>query len=443
MAGNLIIPRVRVTWGDINLSAYNGSGPFPQGSPLVYDIETDLQSQTQAPTATMKWDPTGPGFAEYEKFISSSTYMESRIYIEFFFVGGKRLRMPFVWSGQSINYGNDMAVTVSMKTELDGLINANIRNVTQAFDEKKGASFISSLNRGVTQFKIENKNIIRYNETAKKDMEKAKIITNYGQDQTFGAFVSNTVQQNGNTAFANNIEEPNISIFPPFSWDKNGEVKNGATEIKAGEGPKPELRYGYLIGPSLINSLTRKSEWVPPQQTTQNTPGTQTRARDKKTGRYTSQTPATAAQVQASRSSGSSSSPLGTASARANPGIQNKDNPDGATKQNILQQEGTAQLSFQTFLVPVLVGLKPHDILYVPSLKGSYIEDWIVDTVSYDQNDGNVSISVSAKRIQGLGTPMNKPQADKFLAFAEEQNLIGPNATLEAWEAYAWGLQRT
>ena len=30
MAGNLIIPRVRVTWGDVNLSAYNGKGGFPK-----------------------------------------------------------------------------------------------------------------------------------------------------------------------------------------------------------------------------------------------------------------------------------------------------------------------------------------------------------------------------------------------------------------------------
>lgn len=443
MAGNLILPRVRVTWGDVNLSAYNGSGPFPQGSPLVYDVEIDLQSQTQAPTATMKWDPTGPGFAEYEEFISSSNYMESRIYIEYFYVNGKRLRMPFVWSGQSISYGNDMSVTVSMKTELDGLVNANIRNVAQAFDEKKGASFLSSLDRGITQYKIDNKNILRYNSTAKKDLEKAKIVTNYGQDQTFGAFVANTVQQNGNTAFANNIEEPNISIYPPFSWDGDGEVKNGATEIGVGESPKPEVRYGYLLGPSIINSLTRKSEWIPPQQTTQNTPHTQTRARDPRTGRFTSQTPATVGQLQTSKSANPSSSPLGPANGRTNPGIANKDNPDGPTKQNLLQDEGTAQLSFETFLVPVLVGLKPQDILYIPSLKGDFIEDWIVDTVSYDQNDGKVNISVSAKRVQGLGTPMNKKQADKFLAYAKAQNLVGPNATLDAWESYAWGLQRT
>ena len=438
MAGNLIIPRMRVTWGDINLSAYNGSGPFPVGSPLVYDVEVQLQSQTQSPTGSMKWDPTGPGFAVYEQFISSEKYLTSRIFVDVLYFGGKKLRLAFVWAGQSINYGNDMSVTVMLKTELDGLINANIRNVAQAYDEKKGGSGIDSINKGIQQYKISNQNIVRYNAKAKQDLEKMKILTNYAQDQTFGAFVSNTVQQNGNLAFANNIEEPNVSIYTPFSWDKDGEVLNAATSIGVDQGPKPENRYGYIVGPSIITTLTRKSEWQPPQQTTQNTPNTQIRATNQKTSQSTKGTPATVKQQE--ETAKPSSAVLGTALARPNPGVQNKDNPDGPTKQNILQQEGTAEMSFSTYLCPVLVGIKPLDIVYIPSLKGDYMEDWIVDTVSYDQSDGNTALSVSAKRSLGLGTPMNPASAKKFLDFAKQNNLVGPNATLAAWEKYAWSL---
>ena len=438
MAGNLIIPRMRVTWGDLNLSAYNGTGPFPAGSPLVYDVEVQLQSQTQSPTGSMKWDPTGPGFAIYEQLISDEKYLTSRIFVDVLYCGGKKLRLAFVWSGQSINYGNDMSVTVMLKTELDGLINANIRNVTQAYDEKKGGSGIDSINKGIEQYKITNKELVRYNAKAKQDLEKMKILTNYAQDQTFGAFVSNTVQQNGNIAFANNIEEPNVSIYTPYSWDKDGEVLNAATAIGVDQGPKPENRYGYIVGPAIITTLSRKSEWQPPQQTTQNTPNTQIRARDPKTGQFIKGTPAAVKQQEDTTKP--SSAVLGTANARPNPGIQNKDNPDGPTKQNILQQEGTADMNFSTYLCPVLVGIKPNDIVYIPSLKGDYIEDWIVDTVSYDQSDGNVTLSVSAKRTLGLGTPMNPKPAKLFLDFAKQNNLVGTNATLESWEKYAWSL---
>jgi hypothetical protein len=90
-------------------------------------------------------------------------------------------------------------------------------------------------------------------------------------------------------------------------------------------------------------------------------------------------------------------------------------------------------------MCPLLVGLKPHDILYIPSLNGKFIEDWIVQSVGYSQQNGNVEVSVQATRVLGLGAPMNKTEGEKFLKRASDLGLVGPNATLEAWDAYAWG----
>jgi hypothetical protein len=438
MAGNLIQPRVRVSWSGINLSAYSGTQGFPKDTPAVYDVEVQLQSQTQAPTATMKWDPTGPGFALYESFISNPDYMKSRIFIDFFYAGGKRIRMAFVWSGQSISYGNDMTVTVKMKTELDGLINGNIRNNAQAHDEKKGESYLNALKKLQTQYSIQT-DIVKYEPKAKTSMEKATLQNAYGNDQTYGAAVANVVQQNGNTVFANNIGEPNLVVFAPFSWKpEQNTVLNGVSELPPGTDPKPDQRYGYIVGPSIIDSLVRETEWKPPQQTKQNTPNTQAKASNSKTARSTNQKPAVSAQVQLTNSAKPGSSPQGTANARANPGVKNLNNPDGPTKQNALEDERTASMSFQTMLCPALGGIKPYDVVYIPSLTGDYIEDWIVESVSYDQNDGNVSVSVQGTREYGLGTPMDAKNAEVFKKYAIEQGLIGPNATLEAWDRYAW-----
>jgi hypothetical protein len=447
MAGNLIQPRVRVSWAGINLSSYDGPGDFPKETPAVYDVEVQLQSQTQAPTASMKWDPTGPGFSLYESFISNPEYMKSRIFIDFFYAGGKRIRMAFVWSGQSISYGNDMTVTVKMKTELDGLINGNIRSNGQAHDEKKGESYLNALKKLQTQYGIQE-NLLRYEPKAKTSMEKATIQSAYGNDQTYGAAVANVVQQNGNTVFANNIGEPNLVVFAPFSWKpEQNTVLNGVTELPPGTDPKPDQRYGYIVGPSIIDSLVRETEWKPPQQTKQNNPSTQAKARNSKTARSTQQKPATSAQVRLTNSTRPGSSPQGTANARANPGISNVYNPDGPTKQNFLEDERTASMTFQTMLCPALVGIKPYDVVYIPSFgkidpetkKYVYFtEDWIVESVSYDQNDGNVSISVQGTREYGLGAAMDKKNADKFEKYAIEQGLIGPNATLDNWDKYAW-----
>ena len=438
MTGNLIIPRVRVTWGDINLSAYNGKGDFPQGHPLVYDVEVDLQDSAQGPTARMKWDPTGPGFSVYEQLVSDEKYMQSIIFIEFFYLRGKRIRFAFVWSGQSINYGNDMSVTVMMVAELAGLINWNVRNAAQAFDEKKGASFIDSINKGIKQFGV-SESLVKYNEVAKKDLQRAKLTANYsgGNDQTFGAFISSTVEQNGNNAFASNIEEASVVVYPPYSWDQGVIVEDGS-KIPFGTSPKPEVRYGYFLGPSIIKSIQRASEWKPPQQTNKKTPATQTKPQRKTTSKQ--QKPASAQQTQAQKSAGKTSSPLGTANARANPGIINKENPDGPEKQLLLNEEKSGTLSFETMMTPVLVGIKPYDILYIPSFNGDFIEDWQVTSVSYDQNDGNVSVSVSAGRKAGTSDPMVTSQAEKFKGIAKSLNLTGPNATLDAWDSYAWSL---
>jgi hypothetical protein len=369
----------------------------------------------------------------YERLIGDEEQLQKIIFVDFYYSGGKRLRLAFVWAGQSISYGNDMTVNIVLKSELDGLINSNLRNVAQAYN--KGETFLNSLAKAAKQYDIPL-SLVRYNDVAKRDLEKAKLLTNYGQDQTFGAFVANTVQQNGNIAFANNIEAANIVVYPPFSWNKDTKVLNAATDIPIHQGPKPENRYGYILGPSLITSVRRESQWLPPQQTTHITPNTQRRVNSLPISGKLRRS----AQVKANRTARPTSAVLGTANARANPGVQNKDNPDGPTKQDILNQEGTAALQLETYMCPVLTGIKPLDIIYIPSLKGDFIEDWIVDSVSYDQNDGRISLSISAKRTLGLGTPMVDAAAQEFLKYAKTNNLVGPTATLDAWDRYAWSL---
>jgi hypothetical protein len=435
-------------WGDINLSSYNGTLKFEKNYPLVYDVQVDLSAENDGPTAEMKWDPTGPGFAVYEWFISQPEYMKTQITIEYFYPGGKKVVFVFVWSGQSINYGNDMSVTVKMVSELAGLINANLRNTAQAYDEKTGASALTVYKKAQKQFGLEKfDKLVQFNEASLAYANKAKIISSYGNDWTFGNNIANIAKQTGDVAFATNVGQASVVIMPPFSFLEKGgtpqTVLNGATAIGPGQLPDQTKRYGYLLGPSLFNSITRTSNWKPPQQDNSKTPGGQPKARDAATGRFTTQAPANAAQVAQSNTSGAAartSSPLGTTNNRASLGIQNKDNPFGQDRQNALNDEKSSELSMDTLMCPVLVGIKPHDIIYVPSLTGKYIEDWIVQSVEYSQDDGRINISLRATRVLGLGTAMNEKAAEVFTKFAKSQNLIGPNATLDAWDKYAWSL---
>ena len=442
MTGNLIQARVRVLWGGTNLTSWDGKVDFPKGEPVVYDVEVNLSAETEGPTATMKWNPTGPGMTVYEYFIGNKTALGTQITIEYFYPGGKKVVFVFIWTGQSISYGNDMTIQVKMQSELAGLVNANLRNSAHVDTTNAGISGISAINYVTKQFALEKfKDLIRYESTAKRDLEKAKIATNYANDTTYGAQISNIAQQTGNVAFANNIGKANIVLFAPFSWNKKTQVKNGVTDIKPGAMPDPAVRFGYLLGPSLINTITRTIEWKQPQQTNSYTPNTQIKADppQNKSGEANQQIPSPP-QTNTTKTQTPTQSPLGTSANRSSPGIGNKDNPDQVPKQNALNLEKQSTLSLSTYLVPALVGIKPHDIIYIPSLKGDFIEDWIVQSVDYNQNDGKVEISIQASRVYGQANPMNPLSANKFKDFAERNGLVGKNATLSKWEEYAWSL---
>ena len=69
-------------------------------------------------------------------------------------------------------------------------------------------------------------------------------------------------------------------------------------------------------------------------------------------------------------------------------------------------------------------------------------EDWEVKSVGYNQKDGKVTVNIQATRTFAISSPMNKTAYDKFLAFAKEKGLVGENASLENWDAYAWGVSK-
>lgn len=446
--GFLRSPRVRVLWGKINLSSYDGDQVyFPKSTPVVYDVQVDLQAEGEGPTASMKWDPTGPGYKLYEWFISQPQYMKTQITIEYFYPRGKKVTFVFVWSGQEINYGNDMAVTIKMVSELAGLINANPRATAQAYDEKTGAAALTVYKKAQAQFGLTKfPKLLQFNPTSLAYANRAKITASYGADWTFGNNISNIAKQTGDMVMGINIGQAALIVMPPFSFPNgNGteEVLNGATAILPGQLPDPLKRYGYLLGPSIINSMQRTYNWKPPQQDNTNNPSTQPLAKKPATAAAQQQSPALAPQAASANPTAAAartSSPLGISGNRASPNILNKDNPLAQFRQDALNDEKASELSLETMMVPVLVGIKPHDIVYIPSLTGDFIEDWIVQAVGYSQNNGQVTVNIRATRLLGWGQPMNKKAAEVFETFAREKGLTGPNASLEAWDAYAWGL---
>ena len=442
--GYLRSPRVRVLWGDVNLSSYTGGNGIPSGNPLVYDVQVDLSSEANGPRATMKWDPTGPGMAVYESFISDETLLKTQIIIEFFYSDGKKISFVFIWTGQSINYGNNMDVTVKMQSELAGLINATPRSTAQSYDENTGSGMSEVVKKTIEQYGLTGyPDIVGYGPGVVEQFSKIKVLNAYGKDWTFGANMAHLAKQGGYILFPNNIGTTNVIFFAPYSWAGGADLEavNPVTAISPAV-IDPALRNGYILGPSLIDSMTRQSDWKPPQQSRGSNPNTQAFPSDPEKASTDTRTPASAPQNAEANAQGAAkptSSPIGVSNGAASPNIAFKENPEGPARIIALNQEKVATLSLNTFMVPLLCGIKPNDIIFVPSLTGSYMEDWIVQSVGYRQTNGGVDLSIQASRVYGQGVAMNQLYADQFLALANGLGLTGPNASLGAWDKYAWG----
>jgi hypothetical protein len=444
MAGNLIIPRVEVYWGKVNLTSYDGNGNYPTGEPLVYKVECTLPREADNPSGSMLWAPTAGAYKVYEELLKNNA--DDQIVTTFGYPGKKKISMVWIWGGNQYTYGNSMALRVTLLSELSGLINATTRSVANNADESMAMQ--SAIKKTEKSFAVEKFKLIRYTADAQKDLESNKILNQYTRDTTFVSAINNIVKENGNYVFSTNIVSDKVTsdsspitgrtetasklvVFTPFQYDGKADVVLDGQSVGYNQFFDPAKRYGYLIGPSIINTMERTFRWSPPQQMQAPTP--KKTANPSKTGKKRGKKAPVETQVSRSEGTGAVRN---TALAASNPGISVARDSVGPDKQIFQQEEAAAQLSFNTFLVPALVGIKPYDIVYIPSLNPQGvgdIEDWIVNTVDYNQTDGGVDISVTASRTYGIpATLMSQASGQKFLEKAKTLS------TLEKWEEYAW-----
>jgi hypothetical protein len=97
-----------------------------------------------------------------------------------------------------------------------------------------------------------------------------------------------------------------------------------------------------------------------------------------------------------------------------------------------MNEEEGVKMDSQIFMCPAITGIKPQDVVYVPSLTGKIIEDYKVTSVTYSQDGGTFAVSIQGCRPYGLNTSMYPEEAEKFLQKAKTLQ------TLSDWEHFAW-----
>lgn len=468
MALSLRIPRVEVFWGKVNLSFYTegGEGDPLYGEPLVFNVSVNLTESGQNPTGSMMWNPTGAAYKVYEKLLSEST--DQVITVRFYYLDGRSITFAFVWSGQQEEYGINMGLKVMLSSELDGLTNGILKCTAQADEE--GFSMTEAITEYEKFFGVDEFKLVEYTPKAKQDMEKTKVQSAYNQSMKFYDSISGVAEENGNLVFPTNIGQAKLVVFTPYKWDKEATVGELGPEEQS---PDPKQRYGYFLGPCLVDTISKQSQWQPPQKkqtlsitttqalqppaTTGSSPSAQTGgtagsaaqtggtaggaaatsvpgATSTTPGKPTPQKGKETSRQQASANSGATSTAVSVSRAR----LRLKENEDGEKKRLLLQEERQCRLSTTLFMAPVFTGLKPYDVLFIPNFSGTFMEDWIVNSVEYSQTDGGVTLSVQASRHFGLAEYMNEKQGKVWLEKAKSLGLVGENPSLENWMNYGW-----
>jgi hypothetical protein len=104
-------------------------------------------------------------------------------------------------------------------------------------------------------------------------------------------------------------------------------------------------------------------------------------------------------------------------------------------------QQSTTTGSGSFFMVPYLVGIKPRDFVCIPSLNSNnpYFEDWIVDSVTYEQKDeGGVEVSTQCSRpFPGEGLILSEESAKAV------EDILKNLRTTKDWHALYWSADIT
>jgi hypothetical protein len=381
----------------------------------------------------MKWNPTGPAYEVYEELVTSSQDTVIEVVFGYGAYNGPKISFGFNYSGTEITYGADMSIEVALSCRLaantaNGRSSMSIDQTDGTFKDK-GKDALETLNAINNGYTDARKPI--WTPCAEKDAKEVKVKQVQFKDQTNGSVNLNAQKELGNKVLLSNIgSDGEQIIFAPYTWE--AEKQCGGVLMPDIE-PDPKKRYGYIIGPGIITSFTRKMEYA--QESTDKTGtagGTKVPPKPKKP-KPTPATTDTGMTPEEERSSKPNDNSVQNASSPSNTnGIQYSENPNGPQKQRLLNEEEGVKMNATIFMCPAVTGVKPEDIVFVPSLKGDVIEDYKVSSVTYAQSGGVVSVSIQGSRTYSLNQPMYPEAAKPFLEKAKSLT------TLDAWEKFAW-----
>jgi hypothetical protein len=430
--GLLIQPLVTVKWGDTDLTQY----PVGQGlEPVVYGVTVQIPEKDNVPTCELSFAPTPPGFAAFQKCVTDDK--DKPVIVTMGYLSGSQLKMKFFFTGLTFSTGIETSARVFLTVATKGAWTDNRISFTMTEKDKVTLdAFVSTelpkrLGDAGKDIKVELAGQLK--EDAPKIEVQLNVIQQTPMQIVEGlARALGFVISNGDTMLEGS---PIVLSYPP-NYEPEKTADKPIVLGKQGE-PKPAERKVYVLGPGLVETFDREMKF------TTSISGFDIGKSFKEPGSFDSdskdildtKTDAGKKKAEGTNAKGTTGNAGGKTPAQR--GVKKSADAEKEARAK-KEQIGNIKASTEFFMVPYVVGIKPRDFIAIPSLKlpCDYVEDWVVEQVTYAQtDDGGVRVGVDCTR-EFIGTQnmMDTDPVDEVKKIADANHALGTSG----WHGMYW-----
>lgn len=414
----------------MNLSAWPGSSGEKER--LAQNLTLSFSQSEEVPSCEFEIVASVDGYDAVGQIRTSPELLKQVVEVELGYshMSDYNIQGKFVFAGLSFTTGHDIAVSFTLTSAMKSSWTENKMNFTME-DEISLAEFPEFLKRkagkGASLIKFE------FTGQAKEDAEEIMIKTNR-QSQTAQVILNEVLTEHGMELRAGDTALDGTVVIG-YTAAKDGELSKDKPELDIP--PTPAKRRIHILGPALLENASRKQSFELGQSDTEGSKKSKAQAsveteNDGGGGGATAPLP-----QQAAAKSYTKEGTTGT-------GDKNQAR-SGTTKSKLEEKEKARQAMTKSLameidatfpMVPQVVGMKPNDILVIPSIAGpgDLIEDYEITAVKYNMGDtGAVNISISGKRpYVGDKNMLDDESLEKVRAVCRKLT------TPDLWSQYYW-----
>ena len=426
--GLLLQPFCSIKWGDLNLTAYPGmSGELER---IAQNVSLSYNKDQEAPSCDFEFTPTFDGFEVAGVIRKSPDLLTEIVEVEMGYghLPEPRLKSLFLFAAIDYTTGQDPKLKFTLVSAIKSAWTENKINVTME-DEIPLSEYPGYLQKKAGK----GASLLKFKFVGQAAIDAPDImIQDNSVNQTPQVILAEMLKEHGMELRTGDTALDGTIVIGYYAG-KEGELEKDKPQLDGT--PTAGVRSIHILGPGLLENVSRSQKFSLGQS-------------DKKGGAKNKATAATETENKKSKrpkniseeSSGNSKPDVGTS------GTSDKAKARSGTKKSAEQQKEAARLAIADELkleltasfpmLPQVVGMKPGDILAIPSMKGpgDWVEDYEITEVQYKQGStGEVMMSIKGSK-PWVGTENMMDAASLAKVKARVKELDHP----DKWNAYYW-----